>query len=107
MEGSMPTRGTRVRSFKVSIGRRTRAQTAIPLPPGWPSSFGPLELAMIDVPTPFLVLDIESIRAAYNRLHAAFDAQVEVCFAVKCNPDPVVLKTLADSGANFEIASAA
>ena len=62
---------------------------------------------MIDTPTPFLVIDVDSIRSAYERLYAAFDAQVEVCFAVKCNPDPVVLRTLADCGANFEIASAA
>jgi ornithine decarboxylase len=96
-----------VRGFKVSIGRRTGAPHAVPLPPGWPSAFGPLELALVDTPTPFLAIDVEGIRAAYSRLHAAFDAQVEVCFAVKCNPDPVVLETLVGSGANFEIASAA
>ena len=96
-----------MRSFKVSIGRKTSAPATVPLPRGWPTEFGPLELAMIDTPTPFLVFDIDGVRAAYRRLHAAFDEQVEVCFAVKCNPDPVVLKTLADAGANFEIASAA
>src|SRR3954469_8731683 len=89
--------GRRVRGFKVSIGRRTGAPSAVPLPPGWPSTFGPLELAMIDVPTPFMAIDVESIRSAYERLHEAFDAQVEICFAVKCNPDPVVLRTLADA----------
>jgi ornithine decarboxylase len=96
-----------LRGFKVSIGRRTGAPHAVPLPPGWPSAFGPLELALIDTPTPFLALDIDGVRAAYGRLHDAFDSQVEVCFAVKCNPDPVVLRTLVESGANFEIASAA
>src|SRR5205814_9948314 len=97
----------RVRGFKLSIGRRTSAAPAVLLPPGWPAALGPLELAMIDTPTPYLLLDVSGIRAAYQRLHAAFDAQVEVCFAVKCNPDPIVLETLADSGANFDIASAA
>jgi len=96
-----------VRGFKVSIGRRTDAPHAVPLPPGWPLAFGPLELAMIDTPTPFLAIDIDGIRASYERLHAAFESRVEVCFAVKCNPDPVVLRTLAGCGANFEIASAA
>jgi ornithine decarboxylase len=60
---------------------------------------------MIDTPTPFLALDLDTIRASYERLHAAFEAQVEICFAVKCNPDPMVLRTLAQVGANFEIAS--
>src|SRR5438477_9945331 len=103
----MATAGGRVRGVKVSIGRRASAAPAVLLPPGWPAALGPLELAMIDTPTPYLRLDVSGIRSAYERLHAAFDAQVEVCFAVKCNPDPVVLRTLADAGANFEIASAA
>jgi ornithine decarboxylase len=64
-------------------------------------------LALIDEPTPFILFDLNGIRTAYERLHAAFDHEVEVCFAVKCNPDPEVLETLARSGANFEIASAA
>ena len=95
-----------MRGFKVSIGRRTSTAPPVLLPPGWPSSLGPLELAMVDLPTPFMALDVDNIRVACDRLHRAFDEQVEVCFAVKCNPDPVVLKTLADCGANFEIASA-
>ena len=96
-----------MRGFKVSIGRRTTSTPPVVLPRGWPSAFGPLELAMIDTPTPFMVLDLETIRSAYGRLRAAFDGQVEICFAVKCNPDPMVLETLALEGANFEIASAA
>jgi Diaminopimelate decarboxylase len=75
-------------------------------PAGWPLALGPLELAVIDTPTPFLVLDVRGIRAAYERLNNAFGGEVEVCYAVKCNPDPVVMETLARSGANFEIASA-
>src|SRR5438045_4067277 len=96
-----------MRALKVSIGRRTSAPGVVPPPPGWPSALGPLELALIDAPTPFLLLDLAGIRAAYERLKAAFNGQVEICYAVKCNPDPAVLETLAKSGANFEIASAA
>jgi len=95
-----------VRAFKVSIGRRTTTTPPVLLPRGWPPGFGPLELAMIDTPTPFMVVDLDSIRNAYARLEAAFEHEVEICFAVKCNPDPVVLRTLASEGANFEIASA-
>jgi ornithine decarboxylase len=61
---------------------------------------------MIDTPTPFMLVDLDTIRGAYFRLESAFENQVEICFAVKCNPDPVVLRTLASEGANFEIASA-
>jgi len=96
-----------VRALKVSIGRRTSRPSAVPLPPGWPTTFGPLELALVDTPTPFLALDLRGIHLAYQRLITAFNDQVEVCYAVKCNPDPVVLETLARTGANFEIASAA
>src|SRR3954454_12794320 len=96
-----------MRGFKVSIGRRTVSTPPVLLPRGWPSAFGPLELAMIDTPTPFLAFDLDTIRDAYARLFAAFESQIEICFAVKCNPDPMVLHTLAREGANFEIASAA
>jgi ornithine decarboxylase len=95
-----------VRAFKVSIGRRTTTTPSVRLPRGWPPGFGPLELAMIDTPTPFMLVDLDTIRGAYFRLESAFENQVEICFAVKCNPDPVVLRTLASEGANFEIASA-
>lgn len=96
-----------MRALKVSIGRRTGRPSAVPLPPGWPELFGPLELALVDTPTPFLALDVRGVRLAYDRLRTAFNDQLEVCYAVKCNPDPVVLQTLGASGANFEIASAA
>ena len=82
------------------------ATPPVHLPRGWPAAFGPLELAMVDTPTPFMVVDLDTIRGAYLRLQSAFENQVEICFAVKCNPDPVVLRTLASEGANFEIASA-
>src|SRR6476659_2735039 len=98
--------GVLVRAFKVSIGRRITATPPVHLPRGWPAAFGPLELALVDAPTPFMVVDLDTIRGAYLRLQSAFENQVEICFAVKCNPDPVVLRTLAAEGANFEIASA-
>src|SRR3954447_12468887 len=92
-----------MRTLKVSIGRRTSAPSAAPLPPGWPATLGPLELALVDTPTPFLLLDLDGIRAAYDRLTSAFKGALEVCYAVKCNPDPVVLATLVGAGANLEI----
>jgi len=54
--------------------------------------------------TPYLVTDLDAIA----RQHAAFEAAMpgmRTHFAMKCNPAPEILRTLADRGAGFEIAS--
>jgi ornithine decarboxylase len=72
----------------------------------WPTTLSPAELALVEVPTPFLALDLTAVRDAYDRLVSAFSGRIEVCYAVKCNPDAPVLEMLAAAGSNFEIASA-
>ena len=70
----------------------------------WPASLAPATLAVIDMPTPYLVTDLDVVA----RRHAAFTAAlpgVHTCYAMKCNPSPEILRTLADRGASFEIAS--
>jgi ornithine decarboxylase len=70
-------------------------------PETWPTTLG-----VIDMPTPFLVTDLDAIA----RRHAAFTAAlpgVRTCFAMKCNPSPEILRTLAANGSGFEIASIA
>jgi ornithine decarboxylase len=65
----------------------------------WPATLG-----VIDMPTPYLVTDLDSVA----RRHAAFEAAmpgVRTCYAMKCNPSPEILRTLAGRGAGFEIAS--
>jgi ornithine decarboxylase len=65
----------------------------------WPTTLG-----VIDMPTPFLVTDLDAIA----RRHAAFEAAmpgVATRYAMKCNPSPEILRTLAARGAGFEIAS--
>jgi ornithine decarboxylase len=56
--------------------------------------------------TPYLLLDLDAVTRAYDRLAGAFPG-VSLHYAIKCNPDPRVLRRLRDLGCRFEIASAA
>ena len=57
-------------------------------------------------PTPFLALDLDVAAGAYARLRAALPG-VDLHYAVKCNPEPALLRHLHELGAGFEIASLA
>jgi ornithine decarboxylase len=61
-------------------------------------------LEAIRHPTPFLACDTSVVADRHGRLAAAFPG-VAVHYAVKCNPAPQVLSTLADRGCHFEVAS--
>jgi ornithine decarboxylase len=63
-------------------------------------------LARLPGPTPFLVLDLDRVAAAYLDFTAALPG-VKVHYAMKCNPDVRVLERLRGLGGGFEIASAA
>ena len=54
--------------------------------------------------TPCLVLDLEIVREKYRSL-AALLPGVEIFYAVKANPAPAVIDTLARLGASFDLAS--
>ena len=87
-------------------GRRlaTRGGTARSVPAHWPAALSPDCLQVIDVPTPYLVTDLDTVA----QRHAAFSAAlpgVRTFYAMKCNPAPEILTTLAGRGAGFEIAS--
>ncbi|MEX0959850.1 MAG: type III PLP-dependent enzyme [Burkholderiales bacterium] len=56
--------------------------------------------------SPFLLIDTQLVRAKYRRFHAAMP-RVHAHYAVKANPDPRVVRALAEEGAGFEIASIA
>ena len=66
----------------------------------------PDRLARLPGPTPFLVLDLDRVAAAYRSFTAALPG-VAVHYAMKCTPDPRVLARLHGLGGRFEIASAA
>ncbi len=54
--------------------------------------------------TPLLVMDLEGIKARYLDVKYHMP-QFKVYYAVKANDHPQVLKTLADLGSGFEVAS--
>jgi ornithine decarboxylase len=55
-------------------------------------------------PSPYLVLDLAMVRAGYAELRAALP-EARVYYAVKANPEPAVLATLATAGSGFDVAS--
>jgi ornithine decarboxylase len=82
----------------------TRGGTVPTVPAHWPAALTPDCLEVIDVPTPYLVTDLDTVA----QRHAAFCAAlpgVRAFYAMKCNPAPEILTTLAARGAGFEIAS--
>ncbi|MBK7782217.1 MAG: type III PLP-dependent enzyme [Ardenticatenia bacterium] len=62
-------------------------------------------LPSIAFATPYLLMDLDTVAAAYRRLQAALPG-VDIHYAMKCNPDRRVLTTLGELGCRFEIASA-
>jgi ornithine decarboxylase len=52
------------------------------------------------------VLDVDVVRSAYKTWTTLFP-NVTPYYAVKCNPDPVIIQTLSDLGAGFDCASPA
>ena len=59
----------------------------------------------ISVESPALAYDLDVVRSRLREFAAAFQGRVGVRYAVKCNPDPCVLRVVAEEGAGFEVAS--
>jgi ornithine decarboxylase len=81
----------------------TGHRTSVP-PAHWPAALSPECLEVIDMPTPYLVTDLDTVADR----HAAFTAAlpgVRAFYAMKCNPSPEILTVLAGRGAGFEVAS--
>lgn len=78
--------------------------TNVEVPECWPDGLRPDSLARLQLPTPVLVHDLQSVRARFRRFRAALP-MVRPFYAVKCNSSPALLKTLAAEGAAFEVAS--
>ena len=57
-----------------------------------------------DVPTPFLLLDLDIVAARHRALQAALP-DATVYFAIKANPAPEVIDLLARLGSCFDVAS--
>jgi len=74
------------------------------VPRQWPASLAPDLLKVIDTPTPYLVTDLDTVARRLAAFTAALPG-VQPFYAMKCNPSPEILRTMADHGAGFEIAS--
>ena len=74
------------------------------LPAHWPAGLLPPRLAGLAVETPFLACDLGIVQDRLAALRAALPG-VGVHYAVKCNPSPEIVATLATAGAGFEVAS--
>jgi diaminopimelate decarboxylase len=55
--------------------------------------------------SPLYVYDVAAVRARAARLRAVLPARAELAFAVKANPSPAVLSTLAGTGLGADVAS--
>ena len=74
------------------------------LEPTRPTRLTPAELAELDHPTPYLLIDLDAVHGAYRAVTDALP-EVTVRYAVKCNPDERILRRLHAAGSAFEIAS--
>jgi ornithine decarboxylase len=74
------------------------------LPRHWPSALSPRHLAKNDMPTPYLVTDLDTVADRYRRMTTDLPG-VQAFYAMKCNSSPEILRTLAGLGSGFEVAS--
>jgi ornithine decarboxylase len=74
------------------------------VPAHWPVALTPDALASVSTATPYLITDLSTVDDRYHRFCAALPG-VRPHYAMKCNSSPEILRTLADLGAGFEVAS--
>ncbi|HVW34209.1 MAG TPA: type III PLP-dependent enzyme, partial [Acidimicrobiia bacterium] len=75
-----------------------------PRPRAWPPALTPVRLDTLSEPTPFLVCDGAAIERRYEDLTDLLPG-VALYYALKANPMPAIVRTLARRGCGFEIAS--
>src|SRR5476649_886252 len=54
--------------------------------------------------TPLFVIDHDALRKAYREFRR-YLPRIQVYYAVKANPDPLIVRTLFEDGASFDVAS--
>lgn len=75
-----------------------------PRPRPWPHALAPARLDVLPQPTPYLVCDGATVERRYDELTDRLPG-VRLYYAVKANPMPGIVATLARMDAGFEIAS--
>ncbi|MDX6515981.1 MAG: ornithine decarboxylase [Gaiellaceae bacterium] len=86
------------------IPTRLEYPTQRSLPAQWPAALSPAALAAVDAGTPYLLCDLDTVRERYERLARCLPG-VTTYYALKCNPSPEIIQTLAGLGSSFEVAS--
>jgi ornithine decarboxylase len=81
---------------------KAQCSVALDLPSAKIAAF----LAQSDLPTPFLVVDVDLIADRYRSMAAGFP-EAMIYYAVKANPAPAILQRLNALGASFDTASLA
>lgn len=56
------------------------------------------------IKTPYLEVDLDKVKEAYGKLQKHLDG-IEIYYAMKCNPNPEIMKTVLECGGQFEISS--
>ena len=74
------------------------------VPAQWPAALAPDYLEVVDMPTPYLITDLDTVAQRLASFTRALPG-VQAFYAMKCNPSPEIISTLAAGGAGFEIAS--
>jgi ornithine decarboxylase len=74
------------------------------VPAHWPAALAPDCLEVIDVPTPYLVTDLDTVAQRLAGFHRALPG-VRAFYAMKCNPSAEIIATVAAGGGGIEIAS--
>jgi ornithine decarboxylase len=103
-----------------ALAAREAAEPVVPMAPNMASSLvsstwidpldrpddplAPEALDQLPHRTPYLLIDLDRVEAAYLNLAATLGAD-QIHYAMKCNPDMRVLATLHRLGCGFEIAS--
>ena len=70
----------------------------------WPATLTPDVLRVLDAPTPYLVTDLDAVARRLRAFTVAVPG-VQPFYAMKCNPSPEILRTIAAGGGSFEVAS--
>lgn len=55
--------------------------------------------------TPYLEINLDRIKEAYDNIHLCLPG-IGIHYAMKCNPNPEIMKTILEGGGQFEISSA-
>jgi ornithine decarboxylase len=85
--------------------RRSRASEDVTATLGGSASLPVLMATAVELPRgPELIMNLDVVAERY-RLFTESLPEVEVHFAMKCNPDPPLLRHLSDLGCRFEVAS--